>query len=171
MSLARLPKLATGPHSDPDQSSTRLCTIISLRQLKNVAKYVGLTSLTNKFVTVLDCEPNKVISLYWYQINRNIIFGMVTGWQAGKSRKRGLILETDKIFLASPKCPIWLCSPLRLLPKWVLRTLPSGVRQPVTGAFLNLMPMLRMPGTMHPRTQEQFYFTALPEPLSVKALK
>jgi len=70
-----------------------------------------------------------------YQINRNIIFGMVTGWQAGKLRKHGSILETEKIFLPSPKCPSWFCSLFRLLPKWVLRTLSSGVQQQVTGAL------------------------------------
>jgi hypothetical protein len=139
--------------------------------LKNAVKYAGLTSLTNKFVTVLSCETNKVFSLHWYQINRNIIFGMVTGWQAGKSRKDGSILETENLFLPSPKRPSCPCRPLRLLPKWVLRTIPCGVQQQVTGAFLCPVPILKMPGTMHPRTQKQFYFTGLLEPLSVKALK
>jgi len=171
VALTRLQKQVTVPHRDTDHSGTHLCTIIFLEWLKNAVKYAGLTSLTNNFVTVLNCETNKVFSLYWYQINRNIIFVMVTGWQAGKSRKDGSILETEKLFLPSPRCPSWPCSPLRLLPRWVLRTTACGVQQQVTGAFLCPVPILKMSGTAHPGTQKQFYSTALPEPLSVKALK
>jgi hypothetical protein len=33
---------------------------------------------------------------------------------------------------------------------------------------LYLVPVLRMNGTTHPRAQKKFYFTFLPEPMSIK---